>query len=205
MTEFSGTKELIFDVFIEMTSSLGYENVSMRDIAGKVGIKVSSIYNHFEGKQSILDVVYDYYRKHYFDNQKPLDFMKKLVETASAGEIVRTLARTFENEDQKKYVRMILITKIVYMRLFQDTVANTITAEHNKSDVEYVVNVLKHGIDIGRIDPDFDLETFANVLIDSYTMMGIKAFAGTAYKVGQLDQEKLLIDMLSKLLSTALR
>ena len=205
MNELSGTKELIFDTFIELTSSLGYENVSMRDMADKVGIKVASIYNHFESKQNILEFAYDYYSRHYYDNRKPLDVMKKIIETANVEEIIRAFARTYETEDQKKYVRMILITKIVNMRLFQDKDANAMFAEHNKNDVEYVVNVLKHGIEIGRMDPAFDLETFADVLIDSYIMMGIKAFAGTAYKVGQLDQEKQLLAMLSRLLSTALK
>ena len=36
MNELSGTKELIFDVFIALTSAFGYENVSMRDIAKKL-------------------------------------------------------------------------------------------------------------------------------------------------------------------------
>jgi len=101
-----------------MISTLGYENVSMRDIAMKVGIKVPSIYNHFESKQKILDDVYDYYSIHYFDHRLPVEDMKEFITTASAYEIVRTFARTYESEDQKKYVRMILITKIVIMRLF---------------------------------------------------------------------------------------
>lgn len=32
----------------------GYEGVSMRDIAGAVGIRQSAIYNHFSGKQDLL-------------------------------------------------------------------------------------------------------------------------------------------------------
>ena len=204
MIEITGTKEIIFDSFIEMTSSLGYENVSMRDIAEKVGIKVASIYNHFESKQKILDCVYEYYSIHYFDNRMPIEEMKKMIENASAGEIVRTFARTYESSDQKKYVRMILITKIVYMRLFQDSVANKMFSEHNMDDSQYVVDVLRHGIEIGRIKPDFDAEAFFDVLIDSYTMMGIKAFAGTAYRVGQLDVEKRLIAMLTRLLEAAI-
>ena len=204
MAELSETKELIFDAFIELTSALGYETVSMRDIARKVGIKVPSIYNHFEGKHRILEYVYDYYKKHYFDNRKPIEEMKKLIETAPAPDIIRTFARTYETDDQKKYVRMILITKIINMRIFQDPAANTIFDEHNKDDIGYVINVLQHGVDQGRIDPSFDLETFAIVLIDSYTMMGIKAFAQISYQVGQLDQEKSLLAMLSRLLASAI-
>ena len=35
MSELAGTKELIFDTFVEMTSVVGYENVNVRDIAKK--------------------------------------------------------------------------------------------------------------------------------------------------------------------------
>ena len=204
MDELSGTKEQIFDTFLEMTSSLGYENVSVRDITQKVGIQPASMYNHFETKSKLLDYAYDYYKKHYYDNRKPVDVMKKIVETAGAEEIVKSLWYTFETGDRKKYVRMILITKIVYMRFFQDPVANAIFAESNKNNAEFIACVLQHGIDMGRIESDFDLNTFADVLIGSMTIMGIKAFAHASYKVGQLAQEGDILSLLARLLSTAL-
>jgi len=205
MNDFSGTKEQIFDAFLEMTSSLGYENVSIRDITKKVGIKPASMYNHFKNKGQLLEYAYDYYRKHMHDNRKSVDYIKGLVETAGAEEIVKALRYTFEDEDKKKHIRMILITKIIYMRLFQDPVANAMFAEMNLNDAEYVVSILKHGIDVGRIESNFDLKTFAEVLIGSMTIMGIKAFASTSYMVGQLAQEEEIVAMLSRLLSTALK
>ena len=205
MSELSGTKELIFDTFIEMISSSGYENVSVRDITNKVGIKPASLYNHFENKVLILDYAYEYYSMHQYDNRKPINEIKKMIETASPGEIVSTFFYTFITEDRKKYVRMILITKIVYMRLFQDPAANTIFTENNRNNVEYVIDVLKHGIGIGRIDKDFDLKTFADILIGSMEIMGIRAFSDPGYVVGQIDQEKRILAMLARLLSTAMK
>ena len=205
MEELSGTKELIFDVFVEMTSSLGYENVSMRSIADKVGIKVASIYNHFESKEKILEYAYKYYKDRQYDNRKPVDEMKKMIETASAEELVPAFFYTFVTEDKKKYVRMILITKIIYMRLFQDPIANAMFIENNKNNAEYVTSVLQHGIDEGRLESSFDIETFADVLIGAMEVMGINAFAGANYKVGQLDQEKRILALLARLLGTALK
>ncbi|MCL2233502.1 MAG: TetR/AcrR family transcriptional regulator, partial [Treponema sp.] len=186
MNELSGTRELIFDTFVEMTSALGYEVVSMRDIAKKVGIKVASIYNHFESKGKILEYAYDYYSAHYYDTRKPVDEMKKLVETASAQDIVNALTFTFESDDAKKHVRMILITKIIYMRLFHDPIANSLFIGMDKDNAEYVISILKHGLDTGRIDPAFDIKTFADVLVGAKEIMGIKAFADPAYIAGQL-------------------
>jgi len=205
MGKSSTTKEQIFDVFIEMASTFGYENVTTRDIAKKIGINAASIYYHFKSKEMILAYAYDYYLMYQYDNRKPVDVMKKLIETASAEEIVSTFFYTFVTEDQKKYVRMILITKIIYMRLFQDSTANTIFADNNINNAEYVIDILKHGIDIGRIAPDFDVETFADVLIGSMTIMGIKAFSGRDYVVGQLEQEKRILALLARLLSSALK
>ena len=205
MNELSGTKELIFDTFVEMTSALGYENVSMRDIAEKVGIKVASIYNHFETKGNILEYAYNYYSKHQYDNRVPVEEMKSLIETADTEEIINTFRYTFVSEDKKKYVRMVLITKIIYMRLFQDPAANSIFAESNKNNAEYVTDVLKHGIDLGRFDPEFDIYTFADIFIGAITIMGIKAFAGAVYEVKQLDQEKHIQAQLARLLSTWVR
>nr|WP_306290364.1 TetR/AcrR family transcriptional regulator [Pseudoflavonifractor phocaeensis] len=42
---------------MELFSVRGYEAVSVRDIAGAVGIKESSIYNHFKCKQAIFDAL----------------------------------------------------------------------------------------------------------------------------------------------------
>ena len=188
-----------------MTSSLVYENVSVRDITEKVGIKPASMYNHFINKAQLLEYSYSYYSQHYYDNRKPIDEIKKLIETAGAKEIVNSLWFTFQTEDTRKYIRMILITKIIYMRLFQDPVANAMFAEMNTNNAAYIVSILKHGIDIGRIESGFDLETFADVLIGAMTIMGIKAFAHPSYTVGQLPQEGDILSLLARILSTALK
>ena len=56
-----GNKEKIFDKSINLFSEFGYDRVSIRQIAKEVGIKESSIYNHYKSKESILDEILDYY------------------------------------------------------------------------------------------------------------------------------------------------
>lgn len=51
------TKEKIARAALDMFSVRGYEAVSIRDIAGAVGIKESSIYNHYKNKQAIFDAL----------------------------------------------------------------------------------------------------------------------------------------------------
>ena len=54
-------KEKIFDNSIDLFSEFGYDRVTIRQIASSVGIKESSIYNHYKSKESILDEILDYY------------------------------------------------------------------------------------------------------------------------------------------------
>ena len=54
------TKERIFETAVELFSKQGYHGTSIRDLAKTVGIKESSLYNHYSGKSSILDAILDY-------------------------------------------------------------------------------------------------------------------------------------------------
>lgn len=58
------TKELILINALDMFAKSGYNSVSIRDMARKVGIKESSIYYHFKNKQDILDSLVAKYENH---------------------------------------------------------------------------------------------------------------------------------------------
>ena len=51
------TKESILLKALELFADRGYEGVSVRDIAAEVGIRQSSLYKHFAGKQDIFDTL----------------------------------------------------------------------------------------------------------------------------------------------------
>jgi len=205
MGELTGTKELIFDAFVEMVSTLGYENVSIRDIANKVGINSASIYYHFESKGRLLEYAYDYYSRHQFDNRNSVEMVKKLLETRKVEEIVKAFTYTFMAGDEKEYVRMVLITKIIYMRLFQDPVANGMILDSNRNNAEYVESVLQYGIESGLIESDFDIKAFAELFVGSRANMAIKAFADPSYIVGQYKQDMQVLALLARLLATAFK
>ena len=66
------TKNKILDVSIDLFSEFGYDNVSIRQIAKEVGIKESSIYNHYKSKESILETILDYYISEMTKEEIPL-------------------------------------------------------------------------------------------------------------------------------------
>ena len=51
------TKEKIIYESLRLFSTKGFNAISVRDIAKAVGIKASSLYNHFKNKQDIFDTI----------------------------------------------------------------------------------------------------------------------------------------------------
>ena len=51
------TREIILQEALNLFSNNGYAAVSMRDIATAVGIRASSIYHHFSGKQELFEAL----------------------------------------------------------------------------------------------------------------------------------------------------
>lgn len=58
------TKERIAQVALKQAARRGFEAVSIRDIAGEVGIKESSVYFHYKNKQAIFDALLSDVRGH---------------------------------------------------------------------------------------------------------------------------------------------
>ncbi|WP_067042323.1 TetR/AcrR family transcriptional regulator [Methanobrevibacter sp. YE315] len=67
------TKDKILEISINLFSQFGYDGVSIRQIAGEVGIRESSIYNHYPNKQSILNAILDYYIEEMVRDEIPIE------------------------------------------------------------------------------------------------------------------------------------
>lgn len=72
----ANTKEKIIVVSIQEFATKGYDNTSIRKIAEIVGIKGSSIYNHFNSKEEILEEIFKYYRKNFYQGEMVFDINK---------------------------------------------------------------------------------------------------------------------------------
>jgi len=56
----TSTREKILNEALDLFAAKGYHATSMREIAKAVGIKGSSIYNHFSGKEDIFSELFNY-------------------------------------------------------------------------------------------------------------------------------------------------
>jgi AcrR family transcriptional regulator len=89
--EILSTREKIMDAAIRLFSDRGYSQVTMRDIAGMVGIKAASIYNHFPSKRSILVSLYDFYEKEQQAAAPRLDDLFQMAETEPLAKVFAKL------------------------------------------------------------------------------------------------------------------
>ena len=74
------TKDKIFDTALDLFSKKGYDSVSVRTIASEVGIKESSIYNHYSSKKDILMSILNYFEEYFKGNPLDDENIRKLLE-----------------------------------------------------------------------------------------------------------------------------
>lgn len=117
------TQSRILDKSLDLFSENGYAETSLRDIASAVGINVSSIYNHFPSKESILDILFEEYVaytratvpkladvKHKFEQAKPED--------VTAEYLYDTFFFTYPSEHSERYQK---ILKIIHYEAISNT------------------------------------------------------------------------------------
>lgn len=127
-------KEKIFDRSINLFSEFGYDRVSIRQIAKEVGIKESSIYNHYKSKESILDDILDYYI---------IEMTKEEIPLSKAGKNLDISFDYFYKAGLDLYTsklsepRMMKITRIILIESY-----------HNEKIKEFVkTSIIKYAIE----------------------------------------------------------
>lgn len=73
------TKERIFEASVNLFSQKGFDAVSMREIGREVGIRESSIYNHYKNKEAILESIINYLISEMEANSLTEDEIDKLI------------------------------------------------------------------------------------------------------------------------------
>lgn len=128
------TKDKILEVSIDLFSEHGYDGVSIRRIAGEVGIRESSIYNHYPNKQAILKAILDYYVEEMISEEIPIEqaslnldkgfdyfykqgcdaFLTKLDEEKMMKITRLMLIESYHNDDVRNFLKTAIIEAPVY-------------------------------------------------------------------------------------------
>ena len=112
------TKEKIFDVSLELFSQKGFNNTSVREIAREVGIKESSIYNHYSSKQAIMNDILGTFST-YFDNAGDVGNpgMEALLES-NPTMFYQMGSRIFR--EQLRNEKIMKIFRFLFIQMYQD-------------------------------------------------------------------------------------
>ncbi|KUO74480.1 MAG: hypothetical protein APF81_14645 [Desulfosporosinus sp. BRH_c37] len=85
------TKNQILETAAQMFAFKGYDNVSIRVIAKGVGVKESSLYNHFKCKKDILDVLLKEFAVRAQYTRPTYEQLEKMMSIMSLEEILKNI------------------------------------------------------------------------------------------------------------------
>lgn len=155
------TKDRIIEAALELFSQRGYDGVSVRDIARAVGIRESSIYNHFANKRAIFDGIVDfcvqqsevYFRQSAlpFDAGDDVSIYRDIGIEDLQGLIEQTFRFFFDDPWNLRFRRLLLLSQYtdlrcrdIYRQLYRDKCLQV---------QAYIFSALMDAGDIRREDP----------------------------------------------------
>lgn len=110
------TKDKIFDTALDLFSKKGYDSVSVRTIASEVGIKESSIYNHYSSKKDILMSILNYFEEYFKGNPLDDENIRKLLEE-NPEEFYHQESEMFKQQIFEE--KILKIMKLIFVQMYQ--------------------------------------------------------------------------------------
>lgn len=110
------TKDKIFDTALDLFSKKGYDSVSVRTIASEVGIKESSIYNHYSSKKDILMSILNYFEEYFKGNPLDDENIRKLLEE-NPEEFYHQGSEMFKQQIFEEEILKIM--KLIFVQMYQ--------------------------------------------------------------------------------------
>lgn len=110
------TKDKIFDTALDLFSKKGYDSVSVRTIASEVGIKESSIYNHYSSKKDILMSILNYFEEYFKGNPLDDENIRKLLEE-NPEEFYHQGSKMFKQQIFEE--KILKIMKLIFVQMYQ--------------------------------------------------------------------------------------
>jgi len=158
----ASTRDEILEKSLELFSENGYHGTSMREIAAAVGIKGSSIYNHFNGKEDIFSELFSYLAPL---NLREEDFQSKLMSAETDPVKIlnyfgRIVIEEMQNSKKVKLLKMMLKEN-------NNPVVKKKLQQRMKKNVGIVSKFFLSLQQQGKIRDDLDVEFIANEFVSS--------------------------------------
>lgn len=156
------TKETIYLTAIKLFAAKGYSAVSMRDIAKKVGITAASIYNHYPGKEALLDEISER------TNQMILDYYDRLEQNINkATSFEQVIDCVFEELETIRDMTVYYgVAILVSEQFINEAAGETLDIVYMGKGINFTSNAFKHCIKKGWVKP-FDTIAAATLISNS--------------------------------------
>ncbi len=147
----SSTRNRILDVTIRLSSQSGFAGVSVREIAKGVGIKESSLYNHFQSKEALFNAALDEAEREFCSLTLPTDAIEGMISGNRPEEFLRKgLIRYKGHWNDPRMSRVWLLMEMEQYR--SERVASIILRETDRI-IRFNETVFKRMIERGHIKP----------------------------------------------------
>lgn len=124
-------KEEIILVTLELAAANGLSNVSMAQIAEKVGIQKPSLYNHFKAKEEIIAAMYQYLRERSKEQLSLADIdYGEFIKGKSMEEALTQSVANYRNINTEN--KMFSFYKVIYSERSVNPTAAKIMAEETR-------------------------------------------------------------------------
>lgn len=199
-----GTKEKIFACALKLFSEKGFDGVSVRDIARAVGIKESSIYNHYKGKKSIIDEVCKRFADTLSVSRPPLSEVNNWLDHMEPQDVFKNFIKTYGSQIDSQLTQM---ARTVFAEHYHNEAARQVYMEEiiEKSSQYYaeVLDLCERKERIRHCDTKVVADLFNHAQItlciqymhciteEDFRKVYQMMMAGTEYLIGSLERTRM--------------
>jgi AcrR family transcriptional regulator len=153
----------IFNAALRLFAARGVENVSMRDIAEKVGIKVAAIYNHYINKEQLVDACYDFFLRYHDADRMNKEQYEFVLKNGTKDEILNIPNNQFPKELEENLIYAMIV---LFSRIYTDAKAIQKYTEMIDHSMRFMKEFLELGIRLGRFEK-FNVNAVSMIFLSS--------------------------------------
>ncbi len=148
----NSNKEKILNTAIDLFSNKGFNAVSVRDITRGVGIKESSLYNHFKSKDEILETIFWNFRMETAKIMPPVDQLETIFTFMGPKEFLEEGLKNFKNHISDPVIEKIWL--IIFLEQYRNSIARDIYLHDIvEKTLHFIEFAFSKFISLGQIKP----------------------------------------------------
>ena len=148
----NSNKEKLLNTAIDLFSNKGFNAVSVRDITRGVGIKESSLYNHFKSKDEILETIFWNFRMETAKIMPPVDQLETIFTFMGPKEFLEEGLKNFKNHISDPVIEKIWL--IIFLEQYRNSIARDIYLHDIvEKTLHFIEFAFSKFISLGQIKP----------------------------------------------------